>query len=297
MSLVSILTALGPKYSFETGPRGSVAWRFDLALELRAAGFDLDGVVEFATSDLHGRRALGEIRIGGERFVVRRYHHGGLLRWLTGERFLDSARPFREIELASKVASLGFRTPDVVAARALAAQGGGWRLDVVARRVEDSLDLGRLCAERMRCEVADRAWREVWRSTGSLVRRLHDRGVLHADLTPRNLLVERAELALAKCEPWVIDLDRTVIKGTLDESEKLANLRRLFRHVTRLGLEGRASFTNADVARFLEAYEPRSEKRREIRRAIAARATRNSALHSAGWSLERRLGGRRSDAT
>src|SRR6185369_10413338 len=97
------------------------------AADLHEAGYGVDSDGALAPSGLKGRRALLELATRGGPLLVRRFSHGGLLRFVTGERFADPTRPFRELRVAFELASRGVRTPEVVAARARAAAVWGWR--------------------------------------------------------------------------------------------------------------------------------------------------------------------------
>lgn len=293
MSALPILSQLPPSYLVVEDRRGVCARRADLAEAFEARGFGLDAARELPPSDLHGRRELRELELGGRRYVVRRYHHGGLLRWLTGERFRDPERPFREILLGLELAREGVRTPEVVAARALAAGNGTWFLEVASERVERSRDLGRLLAADARGELARATRRRLYAAAGALVAKLHALGFVHADLTPRNLL---ARDGADPPELWVLDLDRSTFVAGLDRARAADNLRRLERHVARLALEGRARVARTDLARFARAYEPQRAVRHTLVRAILAGERRSRGLHRTGWFLERHLGGRGADA-
>ncbi|MCK6447556.1 MAG: lipopolysaccharide kinase InaA family protein [Planctomycetes bacterium] len=293
MHPLSILGELPSGYVVHEDARGVVVRRADLAEAFEANGFGLDARKAFAVSDLHGRRTLHELVVAGSRYVIRRYHHGGLLRWLTGARFRDPERPFRELTLAARLASLGVRTPPVVAARALSAAGGGWFLDVVSERIEGAHDLGRVLLADTRGEVSLSRRRNLCRAAGRLIARLHALGFVHADLTPRNLLVRDAP---DEPELWVLDLDRSTFITALDLDRATDNLRRLHRHVSRLILEGRARLSATDLARFAGAYAPERAERHALVRAIQAGHRRSRGLHRTGWFLERHFGGRGADA-
>ncbi|MCE9592824.1 MAG: lipopolysaccharide kinase InaA family protein [Planctomycetes bacterium] len=293
MTSLPILAELPAGFRVVRDERGVCARRVELEREFEERGFGLDAARELPRSDLFGRTELRELTAAGARFVVRRFHHGGLLRWLTGARFRDPERPFRELVLAARLAELGFRTPEVVAARALTGGAGAWFLDVVTRRVEGSRDLGRVLAADARGELDVAPRRRLYAAAGALVRRLHGVGFVHADLTPRNLLVVDAA---PDAEPWVLDLDRSTFVDGLDVERRTDNLRRLHRHVARLVLEGRAVARRTDLARFARAYAPERGERRALVRAIQTGQRRSRGLHSTGWFLERHLGGRGSDA-
>ena len=137
-----ILEELPSGYFVDESPGGILALHAEVARDLHESGYGPENDGNLCRSELSGRRSLFELMAGGERFLVRRFSHGGLMRWITGERFLDPERPFRELILSSSLRKAGILTPQVIAARARPALGGGWYLDLVSRRIEDALDLG-----------------------------------------------------------------------------------------------------------------------------------------------------------
>lgn len=293
-----ILADLPSGYFVDEAPGGVMAVRVDYAEALRSAGFgpetDGDAVHE---SDLHGRRPLSEVRLETERLVLRRYSHGGLLRWATGSRFLDAERPFRELILADALAKSRIPTLEVVAARARFATGGGWLLDLCTRRLEGSLDLGAVLERIGQGELGDAARGQVATALGGLLRRLHGFGLLHADLQPRNLLVLEKDLAQADAESeapipiWVIDLDRSAFVGDLSESERRANLRRLFRAIDRRDKKGGRFLRRSDFARFFRAYDASGDRWKTDWRQIMSDHARNGPAHWVGQLIERTFAG------
>jgi tRNA A-37 threonylcarbamoyl transferase component Bud32 len=291
-----LLSALGDRAGLRLvqGGRGVLAVREELAGQLLALGLGPQDDPQLAPSDLVGKVPLGELRLGGETLVVRRFRHGGLLRWVTSDRFADPSRPFVELALQRQLTQLGLRSPEVVAARAVRAGTAGWRLLIATRRVPDALDLGQALAASSRGELGLRPWRRLVGETGRLVARLHAVGFLHADLTPRNLLVERSSLADGPPRLWVLDLDRSRFVERLSEGQRRDNLRRLLRHVQRLEREHELTLARSDLARFLRAYQPERAERHADWRSVLERSRRGAGLHALGWLLERRLGrGRR----
>jgi len=274
--------------------RGTLAVREDLEGRMLASGLGPDGTPRLAPLDLVGKRNLEGIEGASDAFVVRRFRHGGLLRWLTGSRFSSPERPFIELCLQRELARSGIRSPEVVAARAVRARPWGWSLAVVTVRVRDALDLGQALAERHAGQLGLAQSRALFRETGRFVARLHAAGFLHADLTPRNLLVERAALQATEPQLWVLDLDRSRWVTDLSDEQRWANLARLARHVERLGRERGLTLSNSDRMRFLCGWCPERGPRRRAWRAIAERARSGGAPHALGWLLERRLGRGRS---
>jgi hypothetical protein len=297
-----VLAELPPTYEVESTLRGVCALHASLAAPLRALGYGPDLDLPLSEADVAGRRRLFELEIGAERFLVRRFAHGGLLRWLTGARFLDAERPFREIVLSERLRAAGLPTPLIAAARARRRGGAGWSLEVVTRRVEGSLDLGRVLAGEAG-PLGPAGATRILAGAGRLVREMHEAGFFHADLTPRNLLVERAAAAGEPGEIgeigeigrapryWILDLDRSEFRVPLGLAERLRNLRRLYRHVARLSSEGHLDLSRGDYLRFLTGYEPRRDVRKDLWRRIRRDHDRRRAVHAPGWALERRFRG------
>jgi tRNA A-37 threonylcarbamoyl transferase component Bud32 len=291
-----VLAELGHEYRIERGARGVCALHRSLAAALLAAGYGPDSDAPLSPSDQSGRRQLGELVLDGERLLVRRFTHGGLLRWLTGERFLDAERPFREILLSARLRGAGLRTPEIVAARARRLAGAGHGLEVVTRRIEGAVDLGRALVGEARV-LPPRSVSALLGGAGRMVRAMHEAGFFHADLTPRNLLVERAALSAEALDRapryWILDLDRSEFCTPLAEGARARNLRRLYRHVARLTAEGHLDLRRGDFMRFLRGYEPRRAERAELWRRVRRGHVRSRAVHAGGWALERRFGGPR----
>jgi 3-deoxy-D-manno-octulosonic acid kinase len=308
ISDLAVLGELPPGFGTEETAEGVLAVRADLAEPLRATGYGPASDGALGSSDLAGRRPLLELAIDGRPHVVRRFSHGGLLRWLTRDRYLDPERPFRELILSSALRGAGVRTPEVVAARARARRGPGWTLDVITPRVPDAIDLGRVLELARRGAVEPAVRRRLAAAAGRLVGELHALGLLHADLHPRNVLVERAALDGAPARPWILDLDGSRLSPPpLAVDARRRNLRRLYRYVDRRDAREGSSLSTAERARFLAAYAAAAEGRgadgapgeggwRAHWRAVARAHRRTRPVHAAGWILERGLGSASDDA-
>lgn len=289
-----ILGELPPGYFVEEAPGGVLALSIDYAKQLHGLGFGPEEDGQIKVSDLHGRKPLYEYDLGEERLVVRRYSHGGLLRWLTGKRFLDPERPFRELILGDALRRSHIATPRVVAARARPAFGGGWYLDLMTRRIEDSLDFGAVIESVRRGELPDSVRARAITALGELLRKLHSFGLLHADLQPRNLMLAKA--ALVDPQPgletkpikiWVIDLDQSAFVETLSKAERRRNLRRLFRAIDRRDKTVGRFLRSGDYARFFKAYDPDRTHWKEDWRRIATEHSRRGIFHWLGQVFER----------
>jgi hypothetical protein len=292
MSAPEIAERLPEGYLLERGEHGVLALLRECAPALRAAGYGLETDGAWTASTLAGRKPLFEITTSAGVFLVRRFSHGGLLRFLTRERFRDPSRPFRELAVSASLSRAGVDTPQIAAARARAARGWGWRLEVVTRRVEGALDLDEVLALARAGEVDRQVLRRLARATGSLVRALHDAGCRHADLTTKNMLVDRAALLAAEPRMWILDLDRAQIGPGLSLEERHANLTRLYRYVFRRERIRGRGLGRTDWMRFLAGYERDRARRRSAGRAILAAYERSLGWHALGWRLERLFSGR-----
>ena len=298
-----ILTELPQGYTVWSEARAVAAIADEYVTPLAALGVtaSADGAVQ--QSDLHGRQALFEYRLGERSVVVRRFNHGGLFRWATGKRFRDPARQFRELIVSEALRAAGFLTPKVVGARARLASGGGWYLELLTERVKGVDDLGVVLERARRAELSFAERRGVTRALARLLARLHSFGLAHADLQPRNLLVPIDNLADDSLRLWVIDLDRSKLRESLSEEQRLSNMRRLFRSVERRSRNALANVDSetagfvgrSDYARFLRTYQKAcgAHDWRADWRAIQSAHARRSLAHRVGQALERRF----SDAT
>lgn len=274
-------------FRLETSARARFAVRRDFEAALLAVGFGPESDGELRVSALSGRKPLYELDTPQQgKLLVRRFSHGGLLRFATGRRFLDSERPFEEIRLASHLEAAGIRTPEIVAARARRAAIAGFELDLVTRRVEDTIDLGWMLGMARRGEIDAACLRLVCAAVGVLVAKLHAIGFLHADLTPNNLLVHRSVLEGADPVLWVLDLDRARIVARPTDEERRANLRRLFRFVARREERDGRVLEATDYARFFLGYDPTGLAWKDDWRAIEREHADARFAHKIGWALE-----------
>jgi len=288
MRLRAVLESLPEGYELLRGRRGWLACEHGARETLLSAGFGPDGGEVLAPSDLSGRGPLFSIAAGSERWIVRHFHHGGILRFFGERLFLEPSRPFRELALAHSLRTAGLPTARVVAARSVRALPFGWRLALISARIEEGITAAAVLARLQRGELAPEARQRFLSTLGGLVGRLHAARFLHADLTPRNLL-----LASDLASGWVLDLDRGRHLAALPDLVRRDNLRRLYRYVSRREERTRTRLTRADYLRFLGAYGRACGQKTDWRadwRAILRRDRLHGPVHRLGWWLEERLG-------
>lgn len=208
-------------------------------------------------SHLGGRTRLRRVAAGDrDRLLVREYRKGGLLRYLRGPRMHGRWRPVDELVLHRRLKALSVPVADAVGCVVLESPLG-WRGFLLLREVEGAIDLEALLhGVPAPGETGAGDLRRVLPTAGRAVRRLHDAGVPHPDLHPKNLLLAPGGDVL------VLDLDKArPASGVLDDRMRLANLVRLGRSIEKHRLKGLRT-SPREALRFLDGYAGSSEAAR-----------------------------------
>jgi 3-deoxy-D-manno-octulosonic acid kinase len=176
--------------------------------------------------------------------VLRHCHRGGALgRWVADHYLwlgLERARPFVEFRFTRRLRALGLPVPRPVAARLLR-NGLVYTGDLITERVTGARPVSALLAA---APVPATAWRAI----GRCIRRFHDAGVYHADLTANNILIDGTERVS------IIDFDRGGLRQP--GAWRVANLARLQRSLRKIcGELPPDRFTPGDWTALLDAYE------------------------------------------
>ncbi len=196
-----------------------LAWEPDAEDAVRLVA-TAPGDVEQAT--VAGRAPLGRVAAPGGPALVRSYRKGGLLRAVRGRAFRGRWRPLDELVLHHDLAAEGAPVAEALGC-VVQQQSAGWTGALLVREVLGAVDLeawfyaGHADADAV-AEVLGRA--------GRAVRTVHDAGVEHADLHPKNLLLTPEGRVL------VIDLDNARRHGGgLEREARLRNLARFQRAI------------------------------------------------------------------
>lgn len=230
--------------------------------ELLTAGFlELEDYIARRTVHAYaGRRATPVLSVpGGERMVLRRSARGGWAGPLLGDRHLNRERPLCELAASARARAALVPTPEILAVLIEPVGGVLVRFAVGTRELEGAREL--LALQPTETARPSAAWRSALRHAGAAVRRLHEAGVAHGDLHPRNLLVVGDDV-------HIIDLDRAGLFDPLPAGRRWANLRRLQRAAVKLAFLGRP-VARGDRFRFLCGYEPERLPRRALLRELA----------------------------
>ncbi len=154
------------------------------------------------TAHTGGRGSIHFIEDRGRHWALRRYLRGGMAARLVRERFFylgeDRTRSFLELRLLAALLQKGLPVPEPVAA--------GYRRGLctyVAELITERLAGAASLTEMLR---AQRMNGTRWAAIGRCLRRFHDAGVQHADLTANNIMLGEAG------EVWVLDFDRGCLR-------------------------------------------------------------------------------------
>ncbi len=225
-----------------------------------------------------GRAPHARIHVsGGADVIVRRYRHGGLLARLTGDRFLSSDRFKNEFEIGRDAWARGVPTarPVAVGWRSSGPFHRGFIATLAIPSARDLLDLfARPSAEPVRVAAA--------RACALAVRRMHDAGIVHADLHLKNLLAGEGPDGKPGGAAWVIDLDLARREeGPLPIDPRVSNLARLYRSVEKHRRRG-LWIGDAEVEAFCEDYFGEDKSGRVAAHRAMATARWRASRHTTG---------------
>jgi 3-deoxy-D-manno-octulosonic acid kinase len=177
------------------------------------------------------------------RVVLREYLRGGLPGRLIRARYLFTgwagSRPLAEYYLLEKLFEEGLPVPAPVAAL-VRRHGLSYAGSLITLKIDNTATL----ADRLIDGSAERAH---WQAAGRCIRRFHDKGVVHADLNARNILVDDAG------EIYLIDFDRARIRPG-EDAAFARNIARLQRSLEKLRGEAEAEVLDTGWRLLLEAY-------------------------------------------
>ena len=185
---------------------------------------------ELVVAEVPGRGATLFVSQAEEVWVLRHYRRGGFMAGLTDDHYLwmglERTRAFQEWRLLHDLFARGMPVPRPIAAH-VSRKGLGYRADIVTACIENTQSWASLISSG---EVRD----SHWQSIGSTVRRFHDEGVDHTDLTAHNILIDDQHRI------FVVDFDKGSFRS--HGRWKKGNLKRLLRSLRKISLETGAVF-------------------------------------------------------
>jgi len=192
--------------------------------------------------EVRGRGSTLFVSRDQEVWVLRHYRRGGFMSRLTADNYLwmglERTRAFREWRLLQELFDRGMPVPRPVAAH-VSRNGLSYRADLITACIRDTQSWASMIGSG---EVRD----SHWQSIGSTVRRFHDQGVDHTDLTAHNILIDDQQRI------FVVDFDKGGFRSR--GGWKKANLDRLLRSLRKVSMETGAAFDEAGWQLLVASY-------------------------------------------
>jgi 3-deoxy-D-manno-octulosonic acid kinase len=228
----------------ETAGAHAVLYRPDGLGPLDGTWFDAGAWKERGARE-HGAAGRGRVLIlerGGEAWVLRHYLRGGFVSRFVYDHYLwlglARTRSFREWRLLDVLYREGLPVPRPIAAHARR-RGLAYQADIVTGYLTGTRSLS--------LHLIDYgAPPDCWPEIGRMLRRFHDRGVDHPDLTAHNILLDE------KGRAFLVDFDNAALRGT--GAWKQAGIARLQRSLRKVALESGTQFDEDGWTRLLAAY-------------------------------------------
>ena len=180
---------------------------------------------------LQGRGQLRRVTLpNGEVALLRRYHHGGAFRRLTGGVFFTwPPRPFRELMITEELRRRGIPTVDVYGACVEPVWGPFYRGWLATRAIPGAQDLWAALQSGF---VRAAGEESCLRAVAASVRALHREGVYHDDLNLKNILLCSENRGVTA---YIIDFDKAkLVLGGLPARLAKKNLDRVLRSARKL---------------------------------------------------------------
>jgi tRNA A-37 threonylcarbamoyl transferase component Bud32 len=239
---------LPARYQREDLPGATLVARDDVFSGLKRAIGRAGSLHEYGGSVSGARRLQGrdtayavQLPDSDRRGVIRHNRHGGLLRNITGDRFLWPTRAPMELLLADALRRMRIPTPAVLAF-AIYPAGAFATSDVISEEIAGAVDFGDLL---LRTEPDSEERIHGWNAVKRLMKRLAAAGVRHHDFNAKNILLEPTDDGLFTA--FVLDVDRTELDCTRRDAYA-GNRARLRRSVEKFRDIRGAAVTDGEIA-------------------------------------------------
>ncbi len=186
----------------------------------------------------------------GPGLMVRQYAHGGALGRLFGAAFLGKARMLKEFWISDYAGSRGVPTSVPVALRVERIAGPFIRAHFVSALIPEAQDLLRFLESAPSDAEPVPGRRRLAAAIADAIARMHDAGIVHADLNLKNVLVRHTS---EEPEAFIIDFDKARWMAAVPLSKRMANLVRLDRSIVKWAAS-RRTVDLTDRLRVLHSY-------------------------------------------
>lgn len=195
---------------------------------------------------------------GGERLIVRKYKHGGILGKFLRNVFFSGDRPFNEIYVHEVARENGIPSAEAIAVTKKKRWGVFYSANFISKEIADAVDLIDFLKEQPAGDI-QASKKSVIFTLAKLIRKMHDAGIYHADLHLKNMLLK--EISGGTFEAYIIDLDKSTVWRQLTINKRMKNLLRLDRSLEKYyWLQGKKKenplppVSKTDRMRFFKAY-------------------------------------------
>jgi 3-deoxy-D-manno-octulosonic acid kinase len=172
--------------------------------------------------DFGGRGRLERFNYQMGSGLIRKYWRGGLMQYIMRDRYLLENRALGELQLHAKLHELGLPVPPPL--------GASWeRCGPIYRGWFATHEMPAVDLLSYLHSNPD-ADETILPQCGSVIRFMHDRGVYHADLQVKNILIGDSAI-------YLIDFDKARIYEKLSPLKRAQNLSRLRRSMRKNGMD------------------------------------------------------------
>ncbi|QSX40969.1 3-deoxy-D-manno-octulosonic acid kinase [Shewanella cyperi] len=177
-------------------------------------------------------------------WVLRHYWRGGLMEKLSKDAYLytglERTRALAELKLLEQLHGEGLPVPKPIAARVVK-KALWYSADILIERIEGCVDLVAFLEKQAMTT-------EQWQQLGSTLARFHRRGVYHADLNAKNILIGNGEF-------YLIDFDRGELRTPASQWQQ-SNIDRLLRSFNKeKGKQAGLHFSPENWQQLLAGYQ------------------------------------------
>lgn len=220
---------------------------------------------------------------GGETILLKKQRRGGLYGKLRGDIHRNDREALIEVVTSENAWKKG--VPSGLIAFEMSAIAGPGKLAAYRRAYCAAIVVpgARNLMEWLTSSLTETQRRGVLASAAATIRRAHDCGLTHGDLTLGNILVTSSDQG--EFTAILIDLTHSKLGRLLDHKPRVANLVRLYRSAEKWLPEPDIRRRQREIVRFLRFYTKceRGETRRFIQSAGGHRGS--LFLHRISWKL------------
>ena len=186
------------------------------------------------------------------RLLLKHYHHGGIFRFFSHDRFLaNNLRGLEDFEKHQALSKMGINVPEVIGAHVFK-KGDTYRARLYMKEMGNSETLKEFLTPG-RHTLKER--KEAMIKVGEEIRKMHDNGVQHNHLTPNNILIATRALGF---KPYIIDVEYMKMKKELTANETAKELKQ-FERKMRKHIDMSPMIMGMLMEKFFSAYR-RAEK-------------------------------------